>query len=62
MMYAWMIVLGVIVLGIILYADKKGSKILKRESPEEILNRRFAKGEISKEEYEERKQGINLKK
>jgi putative membrane protein len=62
MMYAWMIVLGVIVLGIILYADKKGSNILKRESPEEILNRRFAKGEISKEEYEERKQGINLKK
>lgn len=62
MMYTWIIVLGIIVLGIILYVGKNGSKILKRESPEEILDRRFANGEISKEEYEERKQGINSKK
>jgi len=62
MMYTWIIVLGIIVLGIILYVGKNGSKILKRESPEEILDRRFANGEISKEEYEERNQGINSKK
>lgn len=61
-MYTWIIVLGIIVLGTILYVGKNGSKILKRESPEEILDRRFANGEISKEEYEERKQGINSKK
>lgn len=61
-MYTWIIVFGVIALGIILYAGKNGSKILKRESPLEILDRRYASGEISKEEYEERKQAINLKK
>lgn len=62
MMYTWIIVLGVIVLGILLYASKNGNKILKRESPEEILDRRYANGEISKEEYEERKRVINSKK
>jgi len=62
MMYAGIIVLGVIVLGIILYAGKNGSKILKKYSPLEILDRRYANGEISKEEYEERKQVINSKK
>ena len=62
MMYTWIIVLGVIVLGILLYANKNGSKILKRESPEEILDRRYASGEISKEEYEESKRVINSKK
>lgn len=61
MMYTWIIVLGVIVLGIILYAGKNGSKIFKRETPLEILNRRFANGEITEEEYEDRKQSINSK-
>ncbi|WP_339895743.1 SHOCT domain-containing protein [uncultured Algibacter sp.] len=62
MMYTWIIVLGVIILAVILYAGKNGNKILKRENPLEILNRRYAKGDISKEEYEESKQSINLKK
>ena len=61
-MYTWIIVLGVIVLGILLYANKNGSKILKRESPEDILDRRYASGEITKEEYEESKRVINSKK
>ncbi|HAT65730.1 MAG TPA: hypothetical protein DCS66_14250, partial [Flavobacteriaceae bacterium] len=47
---------------ILLYANKNGSKILKRESPEEILDRRYASGEITKEEYEESKRVINSKK
>jgi len=62
MMYTWIFVLGVIVLGIILYANKNGRKILNRESPEEILDRRYANDEITKEEYEERKRIINSKK
>lgn len=62
MMFTWIIVLVVIVLAVILYAGKNGSKILKRENPLEILDRRFANGEISKEEYQERKQIINSKK
>ncbi|MAP34270.1 MAG: hypothetical protein CME75_00420 [Halomonas sp.] len=59
MMYAWIIVLGVIVLGIFLYLGKNGSKMGKRETPLEILNRRFANGEITKEEFEEQKRIIN---
>jgi len=62
MMYTWIFVLGVIVLGIILYANKNGRKILNRESPKEILDRRYANDEITKEEYEERKRIINSKK
>jgi putative membrane protein len=58
-MYAWIIVLGVIVLGIFLYLGKNGSKMRKRETPLEILNRRFANGEITKEEFEEQKRIIN---
>lgn len=60
-MYTWLIVLGIIVLGIFLYAGKNGSKILKRETPLEILNRRYANGEITKEEYQEQKRIINSK-
>jgi len=62
MMYTWIIVLGAIILGIILFTKKNGSKILKIESSLEILNRRFASGEITKEEYEEKKRIINLNK
>jgi putative membrane protein len=61
-MYTWIIVFGVIVLGILIYASKNGSKILNGESPEEILDRRYANGEITKEDYEERKRVINSKK
>ncbi|MCJ7468347.1 MAG: SHOCT domain-containing protein [Maribacter sp.] len=61
MMYTWIIVLGAIALGIYLYAGKNGSKILKRETPLEILNRRYAIGELTKEEYEEQKRIINSK-
>ncbi|MGZ0014662.1 SHOCT domain-containing protein [Yeosuana sp. AK3] len=49
----------IIVLGIVLYTGKNGSKIFNRESPEEILDRRFINGEIFKEEYEERRQGTD---
>ena len=60
-MYAWIIVLVVIVLGILLYTKKNKNKTLKRETPLEILNRRYAMGEIKKEEYEEQKRIINSK-
>lgn len=54
--------LGVIVLGLIMYAGKNRSKILKRESPLEILDRRFVNGEISKEEYLKQKETLNSNK
>ncbi|ASO05835.1 SHOCT domain-containing protein [Arenibacter algicola] len=50
MMYWWVIVLAVIVIGIFFYAGKNGKQMGKGESPMDILDNRFAKGEISKEE------------
>ena len=61
MMYWWVIVLAVIVIGIFFYAGKNGKQMGKGESPMDILDNRFAKGEISKEEYEEQKRTINSK-
>jgi putative membrane protein len=61
-MYIWIIILGIIALGIIIYMDKRENKTFKRENPLEILDRRYANGEISKDEYEESKQNINSKK
>ncbi|WP_445735924.1 SHOCT domain-containing protein [Mariniflexile sp.] len=62
MMFTWIIILGAVALGIILYAGKNGNKILKKESPLDILKKRYANGNISKEEYEEQKRIINSKK
>jgi putative membrane protein len=58
-MYTWIIVLGAIVLGINLYIRKNKIKIDKEESPLDILKRRYANGEITKEQYEEQKRIIN---
>ncbi|CAM1364974.1 hypothetical protein TSEDIMI_20086 [Tenacibaculum sediminilitoris] len=34
-------------------------QVTKKESPLDVLKRRFAKGEITKEEYEEAKKVLN---
>lgn len=61
--YKWdfIIVFGVIFLGILIYAGGKKIKGSKSSKAMDILNERYAKGEISKEEYEEIKQKINSK-
>ena len=61
MMYWWVIVLVVLVLGISMYAGKNGNVLKRKQNPMDILDERFAKGEISKEEYEEQKRTINSK-
>ena len=61
MMYWWVIVLVVLVLGISMYAGKNGNVLRRKQKPMDILDERFAKGEISKEEYEEQKRIINSK-
>jgi putative membrane protein len=54
----WLILVGVIVLCIFIYSGKKQKKIKKRKDALKILDERYAKGEITKEEYEEIKQNI----
>ena len=61
MMWWWILIPVVLVLGVFLYNGRNRQNTEKRESPVNILNNRFAKGEISKEEYEEQKRTLNSK-
>lgn len=61
MMWWWILIPIVLVLGIFLYNGKNRQYTVKKENPLDILNSRFAKGEISKEEYEEQKRILNKK-
>ncbi len=61
MMWWWILIPIVLVLGIFLYNGKNRQYTVKKENPLDILNNRFAKGEISKEEYEEQKRMLDKK-
>jgi len=57
MMYFW-IILFVILIGVGWYIAKKNnifSNRLPKNTPVDILKRRFAKGEITEEEYDEKR-------
>ncbi|SRX75706.1 SHOCT domain-containing protein [Aequorivita antarctica] len=62
--YKWdfIIVFGVIILGIFIYAGRKKIKSAKSSKAMDVLNKRYAQGEITKEEYDEIKQNINSNK
>ena len=55
----WLILIGVIILGVFIYSGRKNKKLKKRKDALKILDERYAKGEITKEEYVERKGTIN---
>lgn len=57
----WLILLGVVVLCIFIYSGKRQKKIKKRKDALKILDERYAKGEISKEEYLEHKEILKSK-
>lgn len=61
MMYEWdwLILLGVIILCIFIYSGRKQQKKKKRKDAIKILDERYAKDEITKEEYLERKETIS---
>jgi putative membrane protein len=61
MMWWWILIPVLLVLGLFLYNGKNRQNTVKRENPMNILDKRLAKGEISKEEYEEQKQALNTK-
>lgn len=51
----WIVWIAVIVLVVVLLTRAGGSTEGRRESPLDILERRYAAGEISTEDYEERR-------
>jgi uncharacterized membrane protein len=65
--YGGYIMLGIgliLVLGFVYLAVRKGSHLpltANRESPMETLQKRFINGEISKDEFIEKKETLNLK-
>ncbi len=62
-MYEWdfLIVFGVIVLGVLIYAGNKKRKREKNTRAMDILNQRYAKGEITEQEYIKRKETMKPK-
>ena len=62
--YNWdfLTIFGVIILGVFIYARGKKIKRTKSSKAMDVLDERYAKGEITKEEYEEIKQAIGSKK
>jgi len=54
--FLWLLLLAAVVLVAIWLATRRG---LTRESPLDILNRRYASGEINREEYERMKREIS---
>lgn len=57
-MFFWVIILIAIIVGVWYFSNQgsfEGWKPEKKETPIDTLKQKYAKGEISKEEYEERK-------
>jgi len=61
MMWWWIVIPVVFVLGLFLYNGRNSQNTVTRENPMDILDNRFAKGDISKDEYEEQKRTLNSK-
>lgn len=61
MMWWWILIPVILILAIFLFRGGSLRNSGSKENPMDILVNRFAKGEISKEEYEEQKRTINSK-
>lgn len=55
----FLIVIGLLIYFFVQTQKTKGQTPTQNESPLDILKRRYAKGEITKEEYEQMKKDIN---
>jgi putative membrane protein len=60
-MFMWiifLIVIGLLIYFIVQAQNTKGKTPTQNESPTDILKRRYAKGEIAREEYERMKKDL----
>ena len=53
MMIIWVLTLAAIVWGVVYFARNAGQTPPRSETPLDVLKRRFATGEINKEQFEE---------
>jgi putative membrane protein len=60
MLLVWGLVIAALVLLIRYLVSSEGRERSVEESPREILDRRFAKGEIDKDEYEARRKALGV--
>ena len=58
MMVLWIVLIAVLIYWIIRAAQRGGATGSGQESAIDILKKRYARGEISKEEFEERKKDL----
>ena len=58
MILFWVLLIVVIILLVKYLMPKKDTPDEHRETPLEILQRRYANGEIDKEEYDEKRKGL----
>ncbi len=61
MMWWWILIPIILILAIFLFRGRSLRSSKSKENPMDILDNRFAKGEISKDEYKEQKRSINSK-
>ncbi len=58
MMILWIILLAVLIYWIVRAAQRGNNQLPQPESAIDILKKRYARGEISKEEFQERKKDL----
>ena len=60
--YGWIVgiilLVIIVVLVIVVVSQKKSNRRIKDSSPMDIIKARFARGEISKEEFEEKRKSL----
>jgi putative membrane protein len=59
MIIVWIVIIGLIVWGVIALTRYAGKSTGGRREPLEILKERYAKGEISREEFEQVKKDLS---
>lgn len=59
MMVVWLILIVLAIIILVKYVSGTKNKNSKSDSALEVLRKRYASGEITKEEFEDRKQNLN---
>ncbi len=59
MIIGWVVIIGLIIWGVIAFSRRGGSTYGQRQSPLDIAKERYARGEITKEQFEQIKRDLS---